>query len=483
MSKPFKYFFGLLVAGLFVWAGPSLGCSCYPSGPPCQAYGKTDVIFVGTPIRVSQIELKWNGHLMTHNNYRFRVSERLKGVKERELDVVTNAQGGACGYKFELGTEYVVYAHRDSATKRVGTGLCSRTRPLARGAEDVQFARTAASRPAGSEIFGTANRYRVDLATGDRSEDGWVANAKVTATAGANVFTTVTGADGKFRFSGLMPGKYSVAIEMPADLSPQRIQNVEVADRGCAQVDYYATLDGRIQGRLVDQEGKSGGIEAVELIPLVSIKAKQPRTFWDVSDENGNFDIKNLPPGQYILGLNVGDAPDKDEPHETTYYPRTRDPAAATIFTLGSAEKISGIEFQVPPPLTERAITGQVVWPDGRPALKATVDLTYMANGHHAGFGIKVDAAGRFSAPAFEGVRYGIRATVPDDPNWDPDSGKSVGLLVSPEQEVTPNASAPSIRLVIDVDGDGTVRTQRVTRVPAPRSNKQRKRSPRRKPH
>lgn len=483
MSKSFKYFFGLLVASLFVWAGPSLGCSCYPSGPPCQAYGKTDVIFVGTPVRVSQIELKWNGHLMTHNNYRFRVREPLKGVKEREINVVTNAQGGACGYKFELGTEYVVYGYRDQATRRVSTGLCTRTRPLADGTEDVQFARNAASRPRGSEIFGTAERYWVDLATGDRSEDGWVTNAKVTATAGTNVFTTTTGTDGRFRFSGLTPGKYSVAIEMPADLSPQRTRNVEVADRGCAQVDYYATLDGRIQGRLVDQTGKSGGIEAVSLVPLVSIKEKRPRNFWDVSDENGDFEIKDLPPGQYLLGLNVGDAPDKDEPYETTYYPGTRDPDSATIFTLGSAEKISGIEFRVPLPLTERPITGQVVWPNGRPALNATVDLTYMANGHHAGFGIKVDAAGRFSAPAFEGIRYRIRASVPDDPNWDPDSGESVGLLVSPEQEVTPGASAPSIQLVIDVDGDGTVRTQTVKRVPAAGSNKQRKRSPRRKTH
>ena len=55
--------------------------------------------------------------------------------------------GGDCGYPFQTGTEYVIYAYKNS-DGRLETGICSRTRPLAEAGDDVAYFHSMASAPA-----------------------------------------------------------------------------------------------------------------------------------------------------------------------------------------------------------------------------------------------------------------------------------------------------------------------------------------------
>src|ERR1044072_7477855 len=81
-------------------------CSCLDPGPPCQAYWNTDVVFVGTPLSVSQIEADRDGIKVLQRLFRFRVEEAMRGgVKVGEIEVQTGAGGGDCGYDFQLGTK------------------------------------------------------------------------------------------------------------------------------------------------------------------------------------------------------------------------------------------------------------------------------------------------------------------------------------------------------------------------------------------
>src|SRR5215213_7411285 len=95
-----------------------------------------------------------------------------------------------------------------------------------------------------------------------------VAGARVTAASGGQRLEAMTGEDGRYSFKGLPPGKYTVSVALPPNLSPQEEQTVEVPGRGCAQVDYSAVLDGRVAGKLIDARGKSPGIVGVRLLPF-----------------------------------------------------------------------------------------------------------------------------------------------------------------------------------------------------------------------
>ena len=62
-----------------------------------------------------------------------RVSEVWKGPKQRTVEVTTGADSGmGCGYPFEDGREYLVYAG-----KGISVDLCSETKPLAKARADL----------------------------------------------------------------------------------------------------------------------------------------------------------------------------------------------------------------------------------------------------------------------------------------------------------------------------------------------------------
>jgi hypothetical protein len=463
----------LSAAALLLIVSPRVyACTCINPGPPCQAYWNSQAVFSGTALGVTRVKVEWEGQKMEQRLFRFRVEEVFHGVEGKEVEVLTGAWSGDCGYDFQIGTKYLVYGGGVKDKPWIGTSVCTRTRPLSEAAEDLSFIRGAANAPAGGEIFGSALRYRVNLETGEWDEAVAIAGARVTATSGERRLEELTGGDGTYRFRSLPPGKYTLSVTLPPNLSPQKEQTVEVHDRGCAQIDYRAVVDGRIAGRLVGARGQSPGIVAVDLLPVED--GKQLRALWAVTEQDGSFEFKDLPPGRYVLGVNIGDAPDKDLPYKTTYYPSTPELKAANVLKLGEGQHLSGIEFRLPPPLKRRAITGVVVWPDGRPVARGEVSLTEVASGRPAGMDAKVDAGGRFSIEAFEGVRYKLSASVPADPKWNPDSGQGVELLVSPEVEVTPSARPRPLRLVIDTAGDGVKRTRFV--LGAPRESPQPKR-------
>ena len=84
---------------------------------------------------------------------RIQLADVFSGVdsKEKEIEVVTGQGGGDCGYPFQVGVDYVVYARRN-AEGQLETGICSRTRTLAQAAEDLDYFRGMANGPETSQI-------------------------------------------------------------------------------------------------------------------------------------------------------------------------------------------------------------------------------------------------------------------------------------------------------------------------------------------
>lgn len=115
-------------------AAPAHACTCAPPGPPAAELAAADAVFSG---RVISVEATRQEDRFPRLTVRFALAEVWKGLPEGEVATVTTAgDSAACGYHFEPGEEYLVYA-QEGDPGSLSTGLCTRTSPLDDADEDL----------------------------------------------------------------------------------------------------------------------------------------------------------------------------------------------------------------------------------------------------------------------------------------------------------------------------------------------------------
>jgi len=127
-------------------------CECVQTiSTPPTALAQSSAVFAGTaverlrpndcPAYVDWVNQLQNVHLRGYAVWRtsFAVSESWKGVETKMVTVRTRP-GVDCGYKFIVGSQYLVYAY--PGPDGWETNVCTRTRELADAGDDLLFLRT-----------------------------------------------------------------------------------------------------------------------------------------------------------------------------------------------------------------------------------------------------------------------------------------------------------------------------------------------------
>ena len=113
-------------------------CSCVPPGPPREALARADAVFSGRVVSVGEPRGEDPGDPgRPHVEVRIVPARRWKGAAADTVTVRTPPNGAVCGYAFEVGREYLVYADGAEGADGLRVYLCSRTRPLADAGEDL----------------------------------------------------------------------------------------------------------------------------------------------------------------------------------------------------------------------------------------------------------------------------------------------------------------------------------------------------------
>ena len=95
-----------------------------------DARASAAAIFEG---RVDTIEPDAAGGLRV----RFHVTQAWRGVEHESVEITTATDSAACGYAFEVGQHYLVYASQ--AETSLAVSLCSRTARMDDASEDRQL--------------------------------------------------------------------------------------------------------------------------------------------------------------------------------------------------------------------------------------------------------------------------------------------------------------------------------------------------------
>jgi hypothetical protein len=180
---------------------------------------------------------------------RFKVKTTFRGEKEKEdsgdeesLEVWTDS--GDCGYDFQVGETYLVYADEDEESGRINTSVCYRNRRLSDAGDDLAylyFFQNGGDESARLEGFVTS--YEFYLRDLDKAHDP--EKVKLPApgvilelNSGPARRYTQSDRDGRFVFDGLAGGEYTVSVfdagypeQVKLLAGPARVQ---VEKKGCA---------------------------------------------------------------------------------------------------------------------------------------------------------------------------------------------------------------------------------------------------------
>lgn len=400
----------LLILIVILGADRVNACSCNRRVAPCKAYAEAKAVFIA---RVTAIDTTGGGaEKMTFAS--LFIEEAFKGISETRIKMWQGTGTGDCSFVFEKGTAYLIYAGYSDESGRFHTNICTRTAPLKYAGEDLNYIRGLPGSNQSNSLSGTVVKYDYEE-PGRSSDPELISGVKVIAEGEDNRrLEAITNTEGFYKIVGLPAGRYRLRAEIPSYLSLayKSPETVDVPSEGCASADFLTRTDGRISGVLLDNRGRVTPDTDVDLIPFELAHRLGDRSIgrYKKTDAAGRFEFTELKPGRYLIGVNIRQEPEGDNPFRRTFYPGVSSVSKARVIVLGRGERLDGNDIRLPASLPVQVIHGVFLWPDGKPVNKGLLRLKDEA-GQDLDFA-EPDNHGRFTLKAIRGTKGWVHGSV-----------------------------------------------------------------------
>ncbi|WP_407271124.1 hypothetical protein [Radiobacillus sp. PE A8.2] len=118
--------------GMTIIPSTSYACSCADPNPVEAEFKRATAVFSGEVVKITENP--------SSKQVLFKVTETWKGVSRSQVYITTGIGGGDCGYRFQQGNNYLVYAHPSSmygGNNGLVTIHCDGTKQLSEAEEDL----------------------------------------------------------------------------------------------------------------------------------------------------------------------------------------------------------------------------------------------------------------------------------------------------------------------------------------------------------
>ena len=409
-----------------------LACECAPPPPPCQAIGQSQLVFLGT---VTEIEAQSR----PFKTARMTIDRAFKGDLNKTIELFDT---GMCdGPDLQLGRQYLMYTS-GSPNRGVPARGCTRSRRVEDADEDLEFLKAYSAGRVTTHIDGTV-QFRPDEPEDSQEARTPMKDVKVILSGRGEQFHATTTSAGRYSFSKLPPGEYTVNADLPGYRLNWAPDTLTLVANGCVEANMLLMTDRTVQGTVRDD---SGAPASGALVEIVSADRGQevPTVRVDVSDEEGHYTIDEIPPGDYYLGVNIKSVPVKEHPYPSIYYPNTPDIRRASRISVGVGAGAQNFDLQVSRRLSLVTMRGRIQNADGAPpSVQDHPEVRIREpglSGQVETKEIEIDTEGRFQYELCEGIKYSAFAF----------SGPVRARTYSAPVEFTPTRENDQLVLTID---------------------------------
>lgn len=271
------------------------------------------------------------------------VSERFRGAADDLLVVRTEVGTAACGYPFEVGHEYLVFAHEHQGA--VTVTICSATQPARMAIARIEQLRALRDGTTLPDLYGFVGTHPLRW-----DQSGWeqvepMAGLTVTARSDSAEYRTQTADNGLYGFRGLPAGRYQLSVAAPTGRRAfwgGSVEHVGASPGLSCATNFEVFWDGLIRGTVLGRDGQpvSGRITAEYTGPETA-----PAGPFGGEVKDGAFEILRLPPGRYRLRFLPFEGGRASGPE--VYYPGTPAESAATLIEVGEGAHVDGLRFNI----------------------------------------------------------------------------------------------------------------------------------------
>jgi hypothetical protein len=429
MSHKYVLSFLLLIATVFFFnINNAQACSCAPSPSVLDAYEGADVVVIAKVASVHRTEKGNDYQGISSTN--MTVEKVFKGSLKVGNKMVFSQGGGAdCIWTFDekdIGREFLFYLHAEGKNPDAWMAVtCGRSTSVEHGGDDLLYLENMAKVRGKTRISGTLG----SLQTMNVS----VAGRKIRIIGKDKTYEVITDKHGVYEIYDLPAGKYLIEPELPhgwkidnfmlryssgfagnekADGTLTRIPIV-LESKKHAALDIYFDVDNAIRGKVYDPNGNLMRGVCLNLLPIDEDASTH---FYkaDCTEEDGAFNINEIPAGSYHLVANKEGKISSSEPFPTFYYPNTFEREKAAIITINEGDFLEDINIRVPQLQETIIVEGVFLYSNGKPVVDEAVQFkTDKTEENIDGDArTKTDANGRFSIKILKGLKGKLYGTM-----------------------------------------------------------------------